>query len=553
MMILRALIRLLGLLAGLCGLRGERFARRNLPPWAIRLLAAIGEGPSPPRPGEYRWWGDVSVPGDVADQAYYLAVGAIAAGKTTVIKALLRSIVPYITIGSSHRMLMYDPKPPGDSLLTVLYAMQPRVDIVILTPSDVRSPRIRLPLGSPAEIRQTWAALAPVDPKATSGKFFELSVQKIAGAVAESLWRSQVPNDLSTVCQVLGSERAIVQVLARHPETRSKLRYFERPELAMDIMATVEDKLDELMVVAAYWHHAAWEWSVEGFLHGPESIAFLGVDTRVERALAPIRRALYKNLSEGILALPPGDPNRRIWLPMDEMHTLASMDESLPVPGLDRLATLGRSMGAVLIAALQHPGTLEACYGKELAQAILAQFGNVALLRASDASLDAWECERLGGYRRQECQVGDGVAVSKDGRTRSVNRSYPVVERPLVPKGTFLAMPAASRENGIHGFYTSPSVGIWRRVLDPAFVDWLPRHHPHVASYIKRPVAHETLPELDYASIGLEPPAPHADREAERNARAEGKRRAARRRARAGDSGWPGPPDVDAADLGPVT
>jgi hypothetical protein len=115
-------------------------------------------------------------------------------------------------------------------------------------------------------------------------------------------------------------------------------------------------------------------------------------------------------------------------------------------------------------------------------------------------------------------------------------------------------MPAASRENGIHGFYTSPSVGIWKRALDPAFVDWLPRHHPHVSPYIKRPVAHETLPELDYARVGLRPPDPDSafDTEAERNARAEGARRAARRRRRAGESRWPGPPDVDADDLGPV-
>lgn len=514
---------LLGLFSNPFGLR-DRPARERLPGWARRLLDALDEGGPPPEPGEFLWWGDVPLPAAVA-QLYFLIVGAIGSGKTTIMKALLMSIVPYIGRGSNQRMLMYDPKPPGDNLLTVLHAMRPRVEVVILTPSDVRAPRIKMPFNGPADIRQVWASLAPVDVKQTSGKFFEQAAQKIATAVCESLWRSGMDHDLSTVCQVLRSKEAVVRILARHAETRSKLRYFERPELALDVLATLEDKLDDLMILAAYWHHAAHEWSVEEFLHGPESVAFIGADARIERALSVVRRVLYKNLSEGILALPK-DPVRRIWLPIDEMHTLGSIDESVPVPGLDRLATLGRSMGAVIIGVLQHVKTMEACYGRDLAESILDQFGNCTLLRCSGATMDAWQCERLGSSRRRERQVNEGENRSKDGVSRSVSYSYHVVDRLLVPKGTFLALPMASREHGIHGRFTSPAVGIWKRVIDPAFVDWLPKGHDWVPPYIKRPVEHETLPELDYGRVGLEPPAAGADPEAElRPLRGQGTRR----------------------------
>src|SRR5437868_5267411 len=94
-------------------------SEENLPRWARRLMHLIGERePAPPtaKPGDYRWWGDLALHGKLVDELFYLILGAIGSGKTTVLRALLASIVPFIRPGSNWRMLMYDPKP--DSLFS---------------------------------------------------------------------------------------------------------------------------------------------------------------------------------------------------------------------------------------------------------------------------------------------------------------------------------------------------------------------------------------------------------------------------------------------------
>jgi hypothetical protein len=299
------------------------------------------------------------------------------------------------------------------------------------------------------------------------------------------------------------------------------------------MLATIEDKLDDLQVMAAYGYHSSWEWSVGEFLRGRETIAFLGADTSIEAAQSVMRRIIYKELTETILSL-GRDPSglRRIFLLMEEMHTLASLDEPAPVPAMEMLATLCRSMHAVLISVLQNPALLEACYGEARAKAILDQFGNSAYLKSNGSSLDQWACREIGSARWVEWDVTEGYGP-KGEKSRSFSRR--TVDRQLLPDGTFSGMTKASPETGIGAWWVSPlpGVGIFPRVIDPNFVASLPKNHPYVEPYIARPVSHQFLPALDYRTIKLPPPQTPPDAQAEQNARAEGKRRAAERKLKA--------------------
>ncbi|MFO0888303.1 MAG: type IV secretion system DNA-binding domain-containing protein [Isosphaeraceae bacterium] len=556
----------------------------SYPPFLRWLLRFIGEAAPPQQPdvppGGYRWWGDQSLPADETDPLYYLFLGAIGAGKTSLMKALLLSICPHIRRGSNWRILAYDPK-AADSMYAWYCATCPEeTEVVNLTPADLRSPHILLPFGGPAANRQIIKSIMPAHKDAGSGQFFERGAQGIGTGVADSIWLSEtgvnladnaclagVRMTLPLFCQLLRDEYAIVALLARRLETRSKLRLLARPELRLDFLATIEEKLDDILTLAAWWSHSSWEWSVQDFIHGPESIAFMGVVSEYEAAQSIVRRILYKQLTDVILSLPL-DPSRRIFLPMDEWHTLGSLDEPQPVPGLERLVTLGRAMGAVLIGALQHPGSLvAACGSKEVAEAILAQFGNVALLKANDETLDTWMCGRMGSYRRWEKKTSYTSGGGSGGSSWSETTSWDIAERTLVPKGTFLGMSKASRKTGIDAYWISGCAGMWHRCIDGSFVDWLPKNHPGVPRYIPRPVSHQILPELkprDYGLLGIEPPRePLIAREKIENARKEGKRRAANnsrwKSARSsngsGNGHWApgGQYHVDVDDLGPLS
>jgi hypothetical protein len=515
------------------GKRANHVDWEKLPGWARFLLRSLGESPYGPLPdpGRYRWWGDVPLHEDLADQLFYLLIGSIGSGKSNLLKALLSTIVPSIKPGSDRRLWCYDPKPPGDNILPVLHAMDPQVEVVILTPSDVRSPRILFNFGGPAEIRVLWAKLAAVNKADSSGQFFERGVQRIGVAVTESLLLSGIDPTLELICAIMRERHAIVGLLGRHAHTRSKLNYVSDERLWLNLLASIEDKLDDLIVMAAYGAHATWEWSIDEFVRG-ESIVFLGADTRIEAALSIVRRCLFKELTEAVLALgkdPTGQ--RRHFVAMDEMPTFGSLDEPTAVPGMHNFVTLGRSTGAVMIGVLQHKGLLDACYGKDIADVIIDQFGNRAYLRANGGSLDEFACREIGSGRWIEWDQTESYSPKGE---KSSSYSRRIVDRQILPNGTFTNMPQASPETGIHGIWTSPipGVGTFKRIIHPSFVDSLPKAHPFIPPYLPRPVSHQFLPALNYQAIGLEPPKTGPDRAAEAKARAEGKRRAAERKRR---------------------
>lgn len=483
-----------------------------LPQWAKKLYERLMDKQAPE--GEPpRWWGNV--PLDLSlDELFFLIAGATGSGKSSVLRGLLATVVPTITPGSDRRLLVADPK---NTMLPALYGMGPNVPVKVLTASDIRSHRI--PLGrvvtSLARAKQLAKDLIPID-QGENSPFFPRAVRRLASGVMESLLTTVGTRwELRDLLLILESEHYLRQVLGRIPQTESRLRYLARKDLWDDIQATIEDKMDELKILAAWWHRAKGEFVPSDWLK-EESILYIGGDPLIEEVMATIRRLIMKVLSEEILSLPPSS-SRRIHLCIDEFQAFGGDDQ--PVPGAHKLATEGRDRGAVLIVTFQHINDLLALY-RERAMSFIGQFGNVALLKANDHEMAEWESKMLSGYRKLEWKVSYSHSSSSSGSSWSTSHTPEIVERMIVPAGRFSEMEKASARGGIQGYFRSSAIGTWSPRIGPEFVaEFLPKPHPFIAGYDPRPASHQYLAPFDagdFARLGLRPEEPEVKEQRER-------------------------------------
>jgi type IV secretory pathway TraG/TraD family ATPase VirD4 len=96
------------------------------------------------------------------------------------------------------------------------------------------------------------------------------------------------------------------------------------------------------------------------------------------------------------------DPNRRIWLFLDELATLGKIDALL------QAFSLGRSKGLCVVAGIQDMGKIEHHYNPMLAKSISNTFGTKIFLRCSDVETSQWASKVLGDQDIYERQVSEG-------------------------------------------------------------------------------------------------------------------------------------------------
>jgi type IV secretory pathway TraG/TraD family ATPase VirD4 len=106
----------------------------------------------------------------------------------------------------------------------------------------------------------------------------------------------------------------------------------------------------------------------------------------MQAALASLLATWGGITMNAVLTLPP-DPQRRVWLVLDELAALGKVD------GLEAGLTLGRKHGLAVVAGLQSTAQLDRLYGRESAVVLRSCFRNLAVL--GFARSDPATCEEL--------------------------------------------------------------------------------------------------------------------------------------------------------------
>ncbi|SEA87965.1 type IV secretion system DNA-binding domain-containing protein [Rubrimonas cliftonensis] len=171
---------------------------------------------------------------------------------------------------------------------------------------------------------------------------------------------------------------------------------------------------------------------------------FIASDQRQLAAVRPVLSLWLDAVADTILSLPP-NPQRRIWLMLDELQALQEL------PSLQPLLTEGRKYGACVVAGVQNMGQLRQNYGPDRAEVLMSLFNTKTFFRLPEPRTAKW-CEDAIGSAVVE-RIGEsiryGTSETMDGAQLSPHRST----EPIVMAGDI------ARQPDLHCYLTLP--GNW--------------------------------------------------------------------------------------------
>jgi type IV secretory pathway TraG/TraD family ATPase VirD4 len=205
--------------------------------------------------------------------------------------------------------------------------------------------------------------------------------------------------------EIIGAGRKeLSRLLASFPDGRGAASLIEGDSgrsSAEDVYSTLMAHTQKTI----RWFAKAWPaeggQSIRKWVHSDSKFLILGgIPERAEFANATANMAIPLIVNE-ILSL-EDDPNRRIWLFLDELATLGKIDALL------QAFSLGRSKGLCVVAGIQDMGKIEHHYSPMLAKSISNTFGTKIFLRCSDVGTSQWASKVLGEQDIYERQVSEG-------------------------------------------------------------------------------------------------------------------------------------------------
>ncbi|MEI7578359.1 MAG: type IV secretion system DNA-binding domain-containing protein [Armatimonadota bacterium] len=434
-------------------------------------------------PKSFRWAGG-TVSRKYGDE-HYLVIGASGSGKSTLINQAMHSIIS----DSGVRAVVYDPK---QELIPFLAGLRIDSDAVpldslkILNPFDVRCSAwdMASDIDSSIAARQLATILVPDSEKGGASEgFFTSAVRDILSGVVLAFIEC-VPNkrtwEFRDVLLAMLYEPYLNLILQLF-ETRSGVPFpilqrlrdnylgeLTDPRTKANIRASINSKLSIYEPVAAGWYHAMQpggrgKLSLKSWINekpgpgSPGSILVLGNDESARAAIDPINQAIFKRITELVLARPERSPQERaagdnqIWFFLDEIREAGRLD------GLSRLLTKGRSKNACVVMGFQDIDGLKDVYGEEVANELCSQFNNVAVLRVNSPATAQWASDLFG--RRMERGKNDSLGFSTgENASLTSTRGSTDMERPFFYTDSFLFGSNASASKSVRGIRKGPDI-----------------------------------------------------------------------------------------------
>lgn len=404
-------------------------------------------------------FGQFELPFEAAT-THFCFIGATGSGKTILIRLLMQSAIRDIVgEGFGHRALVYDSKRDMIPTLRGMFNEDERDERVItLNPFDSRGYAwdMAQDITSQAHALELSMILIPENPNA-SQPFFADAARHLLEAVITAFIKTRGKNwTFRDVLNALWKRRNLIAVLKSCPLTQDLVElYFDHAETSKNIMSTIATKLKAYRIIAALWEVALTEGkriSLNKWLNGKkEKILIFGNDHTNRTATNAINQVIFKRITQLILDQEDDrTKNKRTWVFLDEFVAAGKLD------GAVELAREGRSKGASLVIGFQDVNGLRAVYGKELAEEIIGQCSNIAILRLQSPDTTEWASRLFGKYRISEKIKSKTEGHSPQGWNQSVTTQEQKKEYEAFLSSEFMLMPPTNDRNGLTGVFYSP-------------------------------------------------------------------------------------------------
>lgn len=419
----------------------------------------------PPENLDLLRWGNSYLPRSAATQHLFV-MGTTGSGKTHVQRLFMRDALKGMR-GRDERAVILDSK--GDTAAFLQKAGITETPVYSLCPFESRNDfpiAVSWDAGrditSPTRALNLASAIIPEE-KGGSNKFFTNGARHIVSGVLKSLvWHNAGQWTFSDFIYILLRRDVTKQVLGRDESGRSVLStYLRDDKTGDDVYSTLCTHIAYYEPIAALWQRAEKKLSIREWLD-TNSILLLGVNSTAKASLDVLNATFFSTLADNVDVMASSDV-RRIWTWIDEAREAESIMKN---DGLRLLLNNGRSRGVSICMAAQDLAGLYQAAGKERADEILGQCSNLALLRVQSQFTAEWSAKQIGS----NVTLQSFLSHSGGSQLRS-SVSEQRVQEEAVMASEFFSLPVTSRNNGLHGYFITPTHGVERATIPPAEIE----------------------------------------------------------------------------------
>ena len=431
------------------------------------------------------YWAFQELPLDAATQ-HFMVTGSTGSGKTTVIRLLMKSILPTIKKeGRTKRALVYDGK---REYVSFIYDLEPHADVIIFNPFDVRSFAwdISSDVTTARHANAIASILIPEEPNSQQ-RFFPDAAKSLLATIMIALARRKQddgkPWTLRDVILALRSAKRMRALVEPFDLIKDMAAPYLNDEKVMPaIISTLATKLNPFEVVAALWERAIAKgrtMSLKNWLT-TESILVLGSSPSNRASLDPINQVIFKRLSDLILDSKDTRSNLT-WLFMDEVREAGKLE------GLSSLLNQGRSKGLAVVLGFQEIEGMENIYNEKVAGEIFGQCAHKTFLRTNSQKTAQWIQSHCGELQQIEPQYSISDTSGPQGsRTTSVTYQRKVEHSVLASE--VMTYPMTGPKEGLTALQDVPGLNLETTVCPWAKLEELLE--------MKKPKKSDSNPEL---------------------------------------------------------
>lgn len=384
--------------------------------------------------------------------SHFFIHGTTGSGKSSYIKSLLDQIRE-----RGDRAIIYD-----KSCDFVHYYYQDKD--IILNPLDKRCPswNIWAECRDSVDFDSMAAALMPM-PLGTSDPFWVNAARTIFSAMANQMRNQQDKSMLTLLQSLLTTDLDDMQNLLKGTEAETLVS--EKIEkTAVSIKSVLATYLKSLKHVK----DEGDPFSIRQWCQDENAGNFLFVTSIGDKheTLKPLI-SLWLDIAVNTMLSLSVNPNRRIWVMLDELPSLHKL------PYLPEAFSEARKFGGCLIAGMQSFAQLRKVYGTNCAEEISGLCNTRLLLRMAYPEMAKWSALNLGECEIEE--VKEGVSYGANTMRDDVSISRHQQRKPVVSPSEIMQLDNLSSYIRLPGNYPITKLNLPYQERKPIAIPFMPR------------------------------------------------------------------------------